>query len=75
MASNQFGYLCPRCKCGDKIDVVALVWVRLTPDGTDTDLVEDYDHDHDWNDASSAKCSANCGWSGKVRELLSEGSN
>jgi len=59
---NQFGLLCPKCKRGDALQIVATTTVRLYPDGTE-------DHgDHEWDDASGASC-RECDWSGNVGEL------
>ena len=56
---------CPRCHQADEIDVWAMVWVRLTPVGTDADLSRV--GDHEWDKRSPATCA--CGWEGLVRDL------
>jgi len=63
---NQHGYKCPSCKRDDGLHVVAFVRVALLPDGCDTT-----DSDVEWEDSSPADCE--CGWSGKVSDLLSGG--
>jgi hypothetical protein len=66
---NQFDMACPVCGRDDAIDVAATVWVRLTPDGTDTD--ESNDGSHEWDGDSAALCNA-CGHSGTVGEFSEE---
>jgi rubredoxin len=58
---NQFGYLCPKCKQGDKLSVVVQAWAKMLPDGTDAD------GDQEWDENSGASCG--CGWEGKIRDL------
>lgn len=62
--SNQFGMRCPKCGRTDSLDIAALVWVRLTPDGTDA--AQSHDGSHEWDDNSACLCNA-CQWIGKVR--------
>ena len=57
---------CPKCGRNDELDVQALIWVRITEDGTDADLAED--KDHTWEDDSPIVCNS-CGWQGKVKEF------
>ncbi len=63
---NQFDMACPKCGDEDHIDVAAVVWVRLTDDGTDLDAPKD--GSHEWDDNSEAQCVA-CDYSGKVRDF------
>jgi len=67
---NQFGLRCPECGKGDEIDIAATVWVRLCPDGTD--IFEAQNGDHEWEDASAAKC-CSCGHDGVVSEFSTKG--
>jgi hypothetical protein len=41
--TNTFDLSCPTCHGGD-LDIQALVWVRLTEDGTDADASHDGGH-------------------------------
>jgi hypothetical protein len=66
---NDFGMKCPNCGASDKIDIAATVWVRLCPDGTDSNEAECFDTE--WTDESAAKCCA-CGHSGIVRDFDTE---
>jgi len=66
---NDWNMACPTCKRTDKIDIQALVWVRLLPDGTDPDLTDD--RSHIWDDGSKA-CCTHCGTSGAVWEFKCE---
>lgn len=34
---NQFGLRCPTCLRGDDLRIVASTWVRLFPDGSESD--------------------------------------
>lgn len=63
---NQFCLRCPKCKESDKIEIQALVYVRLTPDGTDADI--SINGDHEWDGSSDANC-AGCGYSGVVHDF------
>ena len=45
---EQWGVCCPNCGRDDQLDVAALVFVRLTPDGTDVD--DAVDGSHEWDD-------------------------
>lgn len=58
---NQFGYLCPQCKKGDKLRVSFTGECVLTPDGTEDD------GDHEWDNDSPVFC--NCLWCGQVKDL------
>jgi len=60
---NDFGMICPKCGQSSHIDVAAVVWVRLCPDGTD--VYEAANGDHEWSEASAAYC-AHCGQHGTV---------
>lgn len=57
---------CPKCGEDDRIDVLALVWVRLTPDGTDRD--EPDGTDEDWDNNSPCSCN-HCGHRGTVGDF------
>jgi hypothetical protein len=61
--NNQFDMVCPECGSSAHLDVAALVWVRLTADGTDPD--EAHDGGHEWDDDSPCRCD-NCDWTGTV---------
>ena len=54
--TNEFNMRCPKCGSADQIDIEAIVWVRLTDDGTDPDAAR-YGH-HEWDGASHARCDA-----------------
>lgn len=60
---NQFGYVCPKCKKGNRLRIAARVWVTLLPDGTDNN-----DSDTEWDNESAAACLA-CNWTGLAGEL------
>ena len=62
---TEWAMQCPICGGDDKLDVVAIVSVRLTADGTDTD--ESSNGNHEWDEDSRCNCEG-CGWSGKVRQ-------
>jgi hypothetical protein len=64
--TNIFNFCCPGCGETDQIDIQALVWVRLTGDGTDAD--ESHEGDHVWTDSSLYFC-GHCETSGRVSEL------
>lgn len=61
----NWGMRCPKCKSSDSLDIQALVWIRLTEDGTDADASGD--GSHHWEDGSSCVC-RNCGWKGTAKE-------
>jgi hypothetical protein len=63
---NSFEMSCPKCGSGERIDIAATVWVRLTPDGTDADLAAD--GGHFWEDDSAGRCVA-CDHQGTVRDF------
>lgn len=63
--ANAFDMACPNCGDTTNLDIQALIWVRVTADGTDPD--EARLHDHDWEDKSECYCDA-CDWAGKVRD-------
>jgi ribosomal protein S27E len=56
--SNFLDLRCPGCGCQARIDVLAEVWVRVTPDGTDADASEN--GDITYTPRSTATCTA-CG--------------
>jgi len=62
---NQFAMRCPKCKGTGRIDVQALVYLRLVRDGTDADLSQN--GDHEWGVESAASCA--CGFHGKVYDF------
>jgi hypothetical protein len=61
---------CPKCGRDDQIDVAAMVWVRLFPDGTDQD--EAQNTDTEFNQQSGAICAA-CGFNGNLGDFKVEG--
>ncbi len=61
---------CPECGDDLRIDIAAVVWVRLTPDGTD--ITEAENGDHEWSDRSKAVCGT-CGYTGNVRKFTEAG--
>ena len=65
-AGNQWNLCCPECGREDEIDIAAIVWVRLCPDGTDATLA--HNGDHEWGDDSAAYCNA-CDFQGQARHL------
>ena len=67
MSGNSHGYLCPNCNKGDNLEIAAIHWVKLVPDGTGYAQ----DGSEQWDDNSAARCT-NCDWSGFVEELLEE---
>jgi hypothetical protein len=64
--SNFLDLRCPRCRDQDHIDILALIWVRLTEDGTDADASDD--GDHEWSGQSAAVCGA-CGHRATVQDF------
>lgn len=54
---------CPQCGEYEALDIVALVNVRLTPDGTDPD--EAKDGGHEWDANSHCRC-CDCGFGAPV---------
>jgi hypothetical protein len=68
--SNFFDLRCPKCHGEDSIDILASVWLRLMPDGTDADASAC--GDHEWCDQSAASCDA-CGYQGHVVDFESPG--
>ena len=64
--SNCFNMRCPKCGNEDRIDIAALVLVRLTADGTDADITDC--GDHEWTDESRACCAA-CDFTGTVKDF------
>jgi hypothetical protein len=61
---NDFGYLCPACKRGDRLQILIPVWSDLTPDGH---VIEP--SDDEWDQESRARCGCE-GFDGLVRELI-----
>jgi hypothetical protein len=66
--TNVFDLSCPACN-GTDIDVQALVWVRLTEDGTDADA--SHDSSHHWDKDCRFIC-RDCARQGLVSELKEE---
>lgn len=64
--TEAWGMRCPKCKCDDKIDIAAFIWVRLSTDGTDPDEADNTDHE--WDDSHRARCGA-CEHMGTVGEF------
>jgi hypothetical protein len=62
---EEWGMCCPSCGEDHSLDITAQVCVRLCPDGTDTAIPDNANHE--WDDTSPVSC-ANCGWSGKVAD-------
>jgi hypothetical protein len=60
---NTYGMKCPRCESSNRIDVAAVVWVRLCHNGTD--IFEAANGDQEWTDNSATHCGS-CGLSGTV---------
>jgi hypothetical protein len=56
---------CPKCKGTGRIDVQAIVYLRLVRDGTDADASQN--GDHEWSTESAASCA--CGFHGKVYDF------
>jgi hypothetical protein len=54
---------CPNCGDDERIDIAAIVWVRLCPDGTD--ITEADNGDHEWTNKSKAVC-CTCGHTSSV---------
>ena len=63
---DEWAMACPQCGKDDEIDVLASLYVRLTPDGTDANT--SHDGEHAWSPQSATKCCA-CGHSGIAREF------
>ena len=64
--TNCLDMRCPNCGRTDQIDIHARVWVRLTSDGTATDIAAC--GDHEWDDDTLAGCSA-CSHAGPVKSF------
>jgi hypothetical protein len=64
--TNFLNLRCPRCGSGEHIDVAALVWLRVTGDGTDAEQARNHDHDYDAN--SGAVCAA-CEYGGRLGDF------
>ena len=63
---NQFCLRCPKCRKTNAVDIAAVVWVRLTADGSDADISEN--GDHEWNIESDACCGL-CTFNGIVADF------
>jgi hypothetical protein len=63
---NDFSMKCPRCGASDRVDVQALIWLRMRPDGSDP--YEAKNQAHEWTDNSIAMC-CKCDHIGTVREF------
>ena len=63
---NDFSMRCPKCAASDQIDIQALVWLRLSPDGTDP--YEARNQAHEWGDVNIAQCCA-CEHIGTVKDF------
>jgi hypothetical protein len=68
--SNFLDTICSNCGDADQIDVVATVWLRLTPDGTDADASRD--GSHDYTPRTPCICQA-CGHSGRLAAFERDG--
>lgn len=64
---NDHGYGCPKCLRGDMLEIAALHWVSLCPNGTDDTITQD--GSEEWDETSAAQCT-DCGWAGTVENLL-----
>ena len=64
--SNFLDLRCPNCGDTDSIDILAALWVRVTPDGTDADASAC--GDHEWCDQSAASCDT-CGHRGHLQDF------
>ena len=63
---NDFSMRCPKCAASDQIDIQALVWLRLSPDGTDP--YEARNQIHEWGVVNVAQCCA-CEHIGTVKDF------
>jgi hypothetical protein len=63
---TEWAMACPKCGSDEYIDVAAVVWVRLTEDGTDADQPDN--GNHEWDDDSRCTC-GKCGHNGTVRDF------
>lgn len=62
---DEHGMTCPKCHRDDKLEVAAIIWVRLVPDGTE----DSENGDQTWDDDSPCLCNhEDCDWSGKVKD-------
>jgi hypothetical protein len=55
---------CPRCHSDEQLEIQVTMWVRLTGDGTGSDMSED--GAHVWDDNSPIVCHACNRWEGIV---------
>ena len=70
MIDNDFNMRCPKCGASNEIDIAAMVWVRLCPDGTDVTLADN--GDHEWDARNNAACGS-CGHHGDVAAFTKAG--
>jgi hypothetical protein len=63
---NRLNYRCPKCGSPDKIDIEAIVSVRLTNTGTEGDASNC--GPEDWTGENAASCDA-CGYFGTVDDF------
>ena len=63
---DEWAMACPKCGKDDELDVLASLYVRLTPDGSDANT--SHDGEHAWSSLSATKCCA-CGHTGIAREF------
>ena len=57
---------CPKCGDDSRLDVTAMISVRVTVDGTDLDELQN--HDHEWDEKSACGC-CQCGHAGVVADF------
>ncbi len=67
--SNFLDLRCPECGDEDHLDILADVWLRVTPDGTDADVSAD--GHHDYTPRSLTLCNA-CGHTARLSEFETE---
>jgi len=67
-SGNQFDKKCPKCGKDDHLAVVASMWVRLLPDGTDPGADGLPDYDHEWGEDSTMTCT-HCDHSGEAKDF------
>jgi len=70
-SGNQFDKACPKCGEDDQLAVVASMWVRLLPDGTDPQADGLPDYNHEWDEDSTMTCTA-CGHSANAGDFEKE---
>ena len=64
--TNFLDMRCPNCGNEDRLDIQAIVWIRVCEDGTDADSAGD--ENREYHPRSPAQCGA-CGHYGTVREF------